>query len=68
VLLVTHPDLEAWFSSFLSRIDFSQFTITALPLTVHSGDGLDVGKWVAGARETDALTVACALVNIESRT
>ncbi len=67
VLLVTHTDFVGWFSAFLSRIDFSQFTITGLPLSVHSGASLDIGRWVGGAGSTDALTVASALVNIEAR-
>ncbi len=67
VLLLVHPDLEMWLAGFLARIDFAQFTETSLPLTVHTAQSLDVSKWVAGAKTSDACTVAVALVNIESR-
>ncbi|TSC63545.1 MAG: hypothetical protein Athens041674_34 [Parcubacteria group bacterium Athens0416_74] len=67
VLLLTHPDLESWFAGFLARIDFAQFTETSLPLSVHTAQSLDISNWVAGAKTSDASTVAIALVNIESR-
>jgi len=67
VLLLAHPDLESWFAGFLARIDFAQFTETSLPLSVHTPQSLDISKWVAGAKTSDASTVAIALVNIESR-
>lgn len=67
VLLVTHPDLESWLAEFLTRIDFAQFTVTSLPLTVHTAAKLDISKWVAGAQNSDATTVGAALVNIECR-
>lgn len=67
VLLLVHPDLEMWLAGFLARIDFAQFTQTSRPLTVHTAQSLDISKWVAGAKTSDACTVAVALVNIESR-
>ena len=67
VILLCHPDLEDWMTSFLSRIDFAQFSVTSLPLSLYTPERLDVGRWVAGAQSADALTVAAALVNIESR-
>lgn len=67
VVLIVHPSLESWLSAFLSRIDFAQFTITSMPLTIHDGRAMDIARWVGGADTSDALTIGSALVNIESR-
>lgn len=67
VILAAHPDLEQWLAQFLSRIDFSQFTVTTLPLEVQTASSLDLSKWVAGAHSVDHATLGAALVNIECR-
>lgn len=67
LFIVVHPDLEQWMTSFFSRIDFGQFTITSLPFVVMTAASLDLAKWVGGSQHTDALTVCAALVNIECR-
>jgi hypothetical protein len=56
LLLLAHKDLEPWLTRLLSRIDFSQFTITTLPFDVHAA---------AGFSATGALAVSLALVNSE---
>lgn len=35
-ILVAHPDLTLWLEHFFTRLDFSQFTVTAQPFTVES--------------------------------
>ena len=65
LLLVTHPDLEPWLSRFFSRIDFSQFTVTTLPFSVHTPSPIEADALVSGALPDMALTIDCALVNIE---
>jgi hypothetical protein len=60
LLLLTHRDLEPWLTRLLSRIDFSQFTITTLPFEVRTPRMFDV----AGSDE-GILTVGLALVNSE---
>lgn len=66
LLLITHPDLEDWFSSFFSRIDFSQFTATTLPFTVSTPNSIGTKRWIRGECD-DSLVPAVALVNIEER-
>lgn len=65
VLLSANSDLEPWLSSFLSRIDFAQFTLTSLPLTVHTQKTLDITRWLIGTDSANSLS--CALVNMEER-
>lgn len=67
LLLMTHPDLESWLSTFLARIDFAQFTVTSMPLSVNTALSLDLSRFVAGAHNADTLTIGAALVNIENR-
>jgi hypothetical protein len=56
LLLLAHKDLEPWLTRLLSRIDFSQFTITTLPFDVRTP---------AGFSATGTLAVDLALVNSE---
>ncbi|HVU75811.1 MAG TPA: hypothetical protein VHD38_03180 [Candidatus Paceibacterota bacterium] len=57
LLLLTHRDLEPWLTRVLSRIDFSQFTVTTLPFEIRTPQH---------ANDTDAaLAVNIALVNSE---
>lgn len=67
VVLCAHPDLVEWLTALFARIDFAQFTVTSLPLSVHTPETLDIGRWVAGARTYDPATIGAALVNIETR-
>lgn len=66
LLLITHPDLEDWFSNFFSRIDFSQFTATTLPFSVSTPSSIGTKRWIHGECD-DSLVPAVALVNIEER-
>ncbi|MFA7309877.1 MAG: hypothetical protein WC050_03130 [Candidatus Paceibacterota bacterium] len=67
LLLITHPDLESWLSTFFSRIDFSQFTVTTLPFSVHNTDAL-VAPYVelTEAAQESASLIGAALVNMEA--
>lgn len=65
LFLVAHPDLEPWLSRFFARIDFSQFTMTTLPFTVHTPASIDMSPFVAGELPDIALQVCASLVNIE---
>lgn len=65
LLLVTHPDLESWLTPFFARIDFSQFTMTTLPLNVNTPATIDMSSFYSGEMSDVALGVSCALVNIE---
>jgi hypothetical protein len=65
LLLVTHADLEPWLTRFFSRIDFSQFTVTTLPFSVHSPSS-SLAEFVDVGISDTALLVGAALVNIES--
>lgn len=65
LLLSAHPDLENWLGGFFSRIDFAQFTVTSLPLTVCTPASLDIERWVEDAHTSDPLSIGAALVNIE---
>ncbi len=65
IFLATHPDLESWMSTFFSRIDFAQFTVTSMPFSVLTPSDLDMQSMIVGSQHTDALTVGAALVNIE---
>lgn len=67
VVLLAHQDIENWLAGFLTRIDFAQFTITTLPLSVHTVRSLELSAWVAGVQTSDAIAVDATLVNIESR-
>lgn len=66
VLLITHRDLEPWFAVFLARIDFAQFSLTAMPLSVHSATTLDTSAWIRGLESADLPVFETILVNIES--
>lgn len=68
--LVAHPDMSSWFTTFFSRIDFTQFTRTAKPFTVQSITPNDMQEFVTaqnGVRLDPGIAIAAALVNIESR-
>lgn len=67
VFLSTHADLEIWLSEFLTKLDFSQFTVTSLPLSTITTSTIDIGTWVEGATMLNSLTVDVALINIEGR-
>jgi hypothetical protein len=60
LLLLAHRDLEPWLVRLLSRIDFSQFTVTTLPFDVKTPQLI-----VGASREEGALLVDLELVNSE---
>jgi len=68
LVLVTHPDLMPWLTTFFSRIDFNQCTITSQPFLVHGLESAQLGTCVVS--ESDApidigLLIASTLVNSE---
>lgn len=68
-VLITHPDVAPWFSRFLARIDFAQFTSTSQPLSVKALGLSDVSSLVSteASVATDMpLMLAAALVHNES--
>ncbi len=68
LILATHDDLTAWLSSFFSRIDFAQFTMTTQPFTVSPLKPVDFAHWALPSTSVPADTgmlIASALVNIE---
>ncbi len=67
LLLVVHHDLEVWLTQFFSRIDFSQFTITAAPFVVSTPSSIDSRLWFDGELPNQSLAAGVALVNIEAR-
>ncbi len=67
VLLVTHPDLEAWLSRLFSRIDFAQFTITTLPIETRAPSYVGIDTWVTGEMPSTSLAIGAALITIEAR-
>jgi len=67
-LLVAHPDLSPWLSRFFSRIDFTQFTLSAQPFEVVPITGEGLGK-VTSASDGDVdidLSIALTLINKEA--
>ena len=69
LLLVAHPDLVSWLSTFFSRIDFAQFTQTTQPFSVRTLSLPDLSAWVepvSGVVPDAALALDIALVNIEN--
>lgn len=68
-ILVTHADIAPWFSHFLSRIDFAQFTSTSQPLSVKilTPDALKMSAETApGVTEDVPLSIVATLVHNES--
>ena len=69
MLLCTIPDMAPWMSRFLSRIDFSQFTITAQPFSISIVNPESLTQWVVaetGIVVDVSLLLACTLVHIEN--
>jgi hypothetical protein len=60
LLLMTHPDLEAWLVRLFSRIDFAQFTVTTLPFQVALPSSI---AQATGLGETSPLIVDRSLFN-----
>ncbi|KKU27180.1 MAG: hypothetical protein UX39_C0003G0019 [Candidatus Magasanikbacteria bacterium GW2011_GWA2_46_17] len=48
LVLIVAPDFAPWISNFFSRIDFSQFTVTARQFDVHTLTAEDMRDSVAG--------------------
>lgn len=68
LIVLAHPDIIPWFSLFLARIDFAQFTITALPFSVSdlAVTGLDSVVTTDTALDP-SIAFDAALVNISER-
>lgn len=68
LVLATHPDIAQWFASFFARIDFTQFTQTAMPFNVLTLDAPAFSQLVTHSESTDvSLLIGASLVNIEAR-
>lgn len=68
LVLATHPDMSDWLSGFFSRIDFTQFTLTAMPFSVVQLDAPSFSQLVAHGEQSDvSILIAASLVNIETR-
>jgi len=70
LVLSAHEDLAPWLAHFLSKIDFSQFTMTTRPFSVRVLTKDDLSGIVAPvtpAQSDIGLIVASALVNIEKQ-
>jgi hypothetical protein len=68
VLLLAHPDMSPWLLKFFSRIDFTQFTLTAQPFTPAILTSQGLSRWVladTGVVLDTQLALGCALVNIQ---
>lgn len=66
ILLSAHPDVQAWLSSFLSKLDFSQFTVTMRPFTVRVAGAEAITtplQYAPGIIKDDGIAIAAALVN-----
>lgn len=71
LVLAAPQDIAPWFSLFLSRIDFAQFTVTTRPFAPRALSPQDLKElivYVPGVKLDPGLSVASALVNIEERT
>jgi hypothetical protein len=68
LIVLVDADLQPWLSRFLTRIDFAQFTVTALPFTVEALAPSDLEALIAPDPSLDTGTaLGAALVNIEER-
>lgn len=68
LLLVAHQDILPWLGGFLGRIDFTQFTVTAMPFSVSPVDGAHVSQWVESDGTLDtALALDCAHAVLEEQ-
>ncbi len=68
LILCAHPDVAPWLSKFFSRIDFSQFTVTAQPFSVTVLDPALLAEIVRpepGVVLDSGLAIGCGFVNIE---
>lgn len=68
LVLAAPQDISPWLSQFLSRLDFSQFTVTTKPFSTRSLNSRDLDELITyapGAKLDPGLSVASALVNIE---
>jgi len=69
LILAVQEDIAPWLSQFFSRIDFTQFTVTTQPfeaVMITHKDIADMITFSAGVTPDPGLSIAGALVNIES--
>lgn len=67
-VLSAHGSATPWLARFFSRIDFTQFTLTAQPFSVRELSAQDFSQWVEAGPGTEldvGLAVAGTLVNKE---
>ncbi|NBV77051.1 hypothetical protein EBR66_02740 [bacterium] len=70
LILVAHPDITDWLSSFFERIDFAPFTVTTRPLepqVLQAGELQNHILWSAPQKEEQTLSEAAAFVNRKAR-
>jgi hypothetical protein len=70
LLLIVNPDMAPWLSKFFSRIDFTQFTLTAQPFAVEALAPADFARWVlpeSGVTLDSGIALSCALSAIDAQ-
>ena len=70
LILAVQEDMAPWLSQFFSRIDFTQFTVTTQPFEaamITHKEIADMVTFSVGVTPDPGLSIAGALVNIESR-
>jgi len=69
LVLVADADVSTFLSQLFSRIDFTQFTATTVPFSVHVISAVELSPWLSMPEPMDtSLSIASALVNIERST
>ncbi len=69
LVLITHPDIAPWLQHFFERIDFTQFTLTAMPFATRVITDEDIAPWIPAGSGLDAplaLSSAAALIEMQS--
>ncbi|MCE9541710.1 hypothetical protein K8R03_04120 [Candidatus Kaiserbacteria bacterium] len=68
LILIAHQDLLSWLGMFLARIDFTQFTVTAMPFNVTQLDAGHMDTWVRAETPVNPmLALDCAYAAIEEQ-
>ncbi len=66
MLVIAHPDVGAWLNHFFARIDFTQFTTTALPFAVRIMSADDAEEWIGAKSGLDAALSLAAVHAVAS--
>jgi len=66
LILIADADVATFFAQLFSRIDFTQFTATTMPFSVHVISAAELAEWLSMPEPMDtSLCIASAFVNIE---